>query len=158
MNKPIKRNENLVPVSREHHATLLFCWKLRNGVKAEINPERITKYVNWFYQNHIQHHFKTEEKLLFTDFNDEMVQRALNEHQLILAKINEINVKAKENSYVLFNELADLVDGHTRFEERQLFPYLEETFSEDELEKIGEILHGDEHSAVENYEDEFWKK
>ena len=36
--------------------------------------------------------------------------------------------------------------------------YKKETFSEGELEKIGEILHGDEHSAVENYEDEFWKK
>ena len=63
--KPIKRNENLVPVSREHHATLLFCWKLRTGVKGETEPERMIRYTNWFWLHHLQSHFATEEKLLF---------------------------------------------------------------------------------------------
>ncbi|UOE40962.1 hemerythrin domain-containing protein [Chryseobacterium suipulveris] len=156
--KPIKRNENLVPVSREHHATLLFCWKLRNGVKMEIEPERITKYMNWFWKHHLEHHFDTEEKLLFIDHNDEMVKKGLEEHQRILAKINEINLRTEEKSYPLYHELADLVDQHTRYEERELFPYLEEKFSDQKLDEIGKTLHSEEHTALENYDDEFWVK
>ena len=156
--KPIKRNENIIPISREQHATLLFCWKLRKGVKAEIEPERMVKYINWFWTHHMEHHFQTEERLLFLDFNDEMVKKGLEEHQQILAKINEINVRTEEKSYPLFLELADLVDDHTRYEERQLFPHLEKKFSEEELNKIGAILHDEEHSALEDYEDEFWAK
>lgn len=156
--KPIKRNENLLPVSREHHATLLFCWKLRQGVKKEIEAERMTKYINWFWNNHLEHHFQTEEKLLFIDLQDEMIARGIEEHKKILAKINEINVRTAEKSYGLYLELADLVDDHTRYEERELFPWLEKKFSILQLKEIGEILHGEEHTAEENYEDEFWAK
>ena len=156
--KPIKRNENLVPVSREHHATLLFCWKLRTGVKAETEPERMIRYTNWFWLNHLQSHFATEEKLLFIDTEDEMVTKWLADHQRILAKINEINVRSNTKTYPLLLELATLIDDHTRYEERQLFPYLEEKFSELELGKIGETLHSEDHDAVEDYDDEFWAK
>ncbi|MBB5334282.1 hemerythrin domain-containing protein [Chryseobacterium koreense] len=156
--KPIKRNENIVPISREHHATLLFCWKLRKGVKAEVQPERMNRYINWFWKHHLEHHFQSEEQLLFLDVEDEMVNRGLNEHRLIIAKINEINVRTEEKSYPLYLELADLIDDHTRFEERQLFPYLENKLSVEELQKIGEILHGEEHNALEDYDDEFWAK
>jgi len=27
--KPIKRNENIMKLSKEHHFSLLFCWKIR---------------------------------------------------------------------------------------------------------------------------------
>ena len=50
MNKPIKRNPNLMPVSREHHATLLFCWKLRQGVKKDVSAERMKNYIYWFWK------------------------------------------------------------------------------------------------------------
>ncbi|WP_234111519.1 hemerythrin domain-containing protein [Chryseobacterium sp. R2A-55] len=155
-NKPIKRNRNIVPISREHHATLLFCWKIRKGVKAEVQPQRMTRYINWFWKHHLEPHFRSEEKLLFLDFKDAMVNRGLNEHQLIVAKINEINVRTLEKSDPLYLELADLIDDHTRFEERTLFPYLEEKLSDEELDKIGDILREEEHSALEDYDDEFW--
>ena len=156
--KPIKRNENLVPVSREHHATLLFCWKLRTGVKAETEPERMIRYTNWFWLNHLQSHFATEEKLLFIDTEDEMVKKGLADHQRILAKINEINLRPTAKTYPLLLELATLIDDHTRYEERQLFPYLEEKFSDQELGKSGEVLQGEDHDAVEDYDDELKKK
>lgn len=147
-----------MPVSREHHATLLFCWKLRQGVKKEVSTERMSRYINWFWENHMEHHFETEEKLLFIDKEDEMIQRGLDEHRQILSKINEINLRSAEKKYALCLELADLVDNHTRYEERELFPWLERKFSALELEEIGKTLHREEHSAKENYEDEFWSK
>ena len=154
--KPIKRNENLVPVSREHHATLLFCWKLRQGVKMEISPERISKYINWFWNHHMEPHFETEEKLLFLDVADPAIMRGLKEHQEIISKINEINVRGPEKSYALYLELAQLVNNHTRYEERELFPWLEEKLTEAELTAIGGKLHPEDHTAEEQYVDEFW--
>ncbi|MBF6609889.1 MAG: hemerythrin domain-containing protein [Chryseobacterium sp.] len=158
MNKPIKRNENLMPVSREHHATLLFCWKLKQGVKKEVSADRMKNYIHWFWKNHMLPHFKTEEELLFVETSDPMVARALNEHQRILSKINEISVRNEENVNEAILQLSDLVNQHTRYEERELFPYLEEHLTDENLTEIGRQLHGEEHNAEENYHDEFWAK
>lgn len=35
----MKRNENLVPLSRDHHFGLLCCWKIRQGIKKEVSQE-----------------------------------------------------------------------------------------------------------------------
>ncbi len=64
--KPIKRNENMVPLSRDHHFGLLFCWKIRQGLKAKIDLERIRKYILHFWKSHLEQHFKEEETLLFS--------------------------------------------------------------------------------------------
>ncbi|HMR20263.1 MAG TPA: hypothetical protein PKA53_13250 [Sphingobacterium sp.] len=155
--KPIKRNENIVPISREHHATLLFCWKLRSGVKMGVAHERICKYILWFREQHLNQHFKTEEELLFRDKNDPAIKKALDEHVLIRNQIEKLSdCKGDVDMQIL--ALADSIDKHTRYEERELFPYIEEKFPENELNEIGAALHVDERSAAEEYKDEFWIK
>src|SRR5678815_388733 len=65
MNQPIKRHNALQPLSREHHNALLFCWKIREGIKRHVEPERIKQYVNWFWKTHLANHFQTEERYIF---------------------------------------------------------------------------------------------
>ena len=60
--KPIKRNEFLKAISREHHHGLLLSWKIRAGIKKEVEPFRIKKYLDWFYTEHLLPHFEIEEK------------------------------------------------------------------------------------------------
>lgn len=43
MSQPIKRHPSLQPLSREHHYGLLLSWKIREGFKREVPPERIKK-------------------------------------------------------------------------------------------------------------------
>jgi len=136
--KPIKRNENLVPISREHHATLLFCWKLRQGVKKEISLDRIARYVKSFYDDHMLAHFRTEEQYLFTDHSDPKILKGLKDHLDILSQVD----------YILTSDMGDY--------ERELFPHLEKKFNHNELIKIGLSLHREEHTAKEEYDDEFW--
>jgi len=50
MSEPIKRNEALKPISRDHHHALLLGWKIRQGIKNKIPAERIKKYVIGFGQ------------------------------------------------------------------------------------------------------------
>src|SRR5690606_36276296 len=63
--KPIKRDENIQPFSREHHHGLLLSWKIKTGFKKNLELERIKRYTDWFYKNQLLPHFEAEEKYLF---------------------------------------------------------------------------------------------
>ena len=52
-NAPIKRTEVLKPLSHEHHHGLLLCWKIKTGIKKNIDAARIKKYADWFYRSHL---------------------------------------------------------------------------------------------------------
>lgn len=155
-NKPLKRNENLVKLSKDHHAGLLFCWKIRQGVKYHIETNRMIKYVKYFWDHHFASHFKEEEEFLFTLLKDKEVQKALDDHQKIKIFVDKIAVSGMENEEDVLLELADVVDDHIRFEERVLFPHLQEQLSDEQLEKVGEQIVNE--PLTDNYEDEFWKK
>ena len=154
--KPIKRNENIIPLSREHHGALLFCWKIRWGIHLNTEPDRISRYVKWFWDNELQPHQEDENKLLFFDTSDELVQRALNEHAKMKSDVADI-VSGKLQNVDAFLNLADFLEDHTRYEERVLFPHLEQKLSQEQLNNIGKVLHsGRERTADEDYDDEFW--
>ncbi|MFV0605787.1 MAG: hemerythrin domain-containing protein [Niabella sp.] len=154
--QPIKRNPHLIPISKEHHGTLLFCWKLKQGLAKNIDSSRIIKYIHWYWQNHIIPHFETEEKYLFVNEGDKMVLQALQEHQSIKESILSLDNMDEVEIRHTIEKISQLVNDHTRYEERELFPYLEETLSELELEAIGKALQKEEHTADEDYNDEFW--
>ncbi|HEU5054598.1 MAG TPA: hemerythrin domain-containing protein [Hanamia sp.] len=153
---PLKRDENLLKLSRDHHAGLLFCWKIRQGVKYHIAIERIIQYVKYFWDHHFATHFKEEEEFLFTQVRDEEVQKALDDHQKIKTFVDQVSVSGMEKEEDVLLELADTIGDHIRYEERVLFPHLQEKLSQEQLKKIGEQII--EEPLTDNYEDEFWKK
>ena len=155
-NSPLKRDENLLKLSRDHHAGLLFCWKIRQGVKYHVAVERMIEYIRYFWDHHFATHFKEEEEFLFAQIRDKEVQKALDDHQKIKTFIDQVSVSGMENEEDVLLELADTVDDHIRYEERVLFPHLQEKLSEDQLKTIGEQMV--EEPLTDNYEDEFWKK
>lgn len=155
--KPIKRNENLVILSREHHFGLLFCWKIRKGLKTNVATERIGKYVGFFWDNHLRQHFEEEEAHLFLKVQDSECRKGLGQHQEIKSLLKRILAADAEPAHTLLNQLADKVDAHIRFEERELFPHLERTLPEEELKRIGAALeHAHTIPFKDNYPDEFW--
>ena len=155
--KPIKRSKHIVILSREHHTGLLFCWKIRQGLKKEVNTSRIQKFACYFWNAHLASHFREEEELLFNKVNDDFCRLALQQHQEIRVLINQ--VKANAPTPELLTHLADSVDNHIRFEERELFPHLEKVLDEQELINIGAAL-AESHAAPDkdNFQDEFWVK
>ena len=148
---PIKRNENLKPISREHHHGLLLCWKIKTGLKKDVKPERIKTYVDWFYTNHILPHFEIEEKNIFPILgNDhELVKRALSEH-INLKQHFESKTDILENLKLIEKEL----DEHIRFEERVLFNEIQSVATEAQLLQIKEVHTETEFS--DNVTDAFW--
>lgn len=101
MKEPIKRIEQLKALSREHHQGLLLCWKIREGIKQNIETVRIKKYVDWFWINHLQRHFEAEENLLFPILGsqNELIQQALTEHR----RLKRLFENKKDIHPTLFN-------------------------------------------------------
>lgn len=155
--KPIKRNKHLIQLSKDHHFTLLFSWKIRQGLMNDVDAVRLKNYVQFFWLNDMQQHFRDEEVILFAPLNDDKVRKALEDHKQIKGLVDTILSEA-DSSKILkqLPLLADMVDNHVRFEERELFPHLERNLTEEQLEKIGAELKKE--PVLQNYEDEFWLK
>ena len=150
MPKPIKRHQSLQPVSREHHHGLLLSWKIRTGLQREVAVERIKKYVDWFWENHLQAHFDFEEKYMFPILGKEnkLIKRALREHSR-LKRLFTATDKIERNLSLIEEELT----AHIRFEERILFQEIEAIASKEQL-KVIEEAHSK--NLTDEWEDEFW--
>lgn len=154
--KPVKRNENIAKLSRDHHGSLMFCWKLRNGIKHGASTERMANYIRYFREQHFNPHFREEEEILFAPLHDEKVQHALDDHVKIKKMIDDILFSDSFDQKEELNILADTVDAHVRYEERILFPHLEKQLSGEQLETIGKQISDD--AIKDNWDDEFWVK
>ncbi|WP_339886971.1 hemerythrin domain-containing protein [uncultured Flavobacterium sp.] len=148
---PIKRNEYLKAISREHHHGLLLCWKIRTGFKKEVDPIRIKKYVDWFYENHLIPHFEVEEKYIFTILGNEheLVKKALTEHRRLIC-LFESKTDILKNLTSIEVEL----ESHIRFEERVLFGEIQTIATEEQLQLI-KTNHSEENFS-DNVTDPFW--
>ena len=151
MPEPIIRHIALQPISHEHHHGLKLSWKIRQGLKLAVDPERIKKYTDWFWQHNLKSHFDFEEIHIFPILgnNHPSVKRALREHSR-LKKIIHSADQIEKNLSLLEEELV----AHIRFEERVLFNEAEAIATAEQLEKISQA-----HSVVvcEDWPDKFWQ-
>lgn len=158
MPQPIKRSKSLVSLSKEHHDGLLLCWKVRTGCRNKTELTRIANYIVQCYQTNLKQHFEHEETLLFSLLpdTDEMKIKALEQHQILAGIVEKLdrNNDCTESTLLSF---ADELDDHIRFEERQLFNYIETIVEPAQLEKAGNILNKLhlQHCETE-WQDEFW--
>src|SRR5690606_31501062 len=139
--KPIKRGKELVQLSRDHHGGLLLSWKIRTGFRKGIEEKRITDYILYFFEADLKEHFRQEEELVFCliDKDDAMRIRAEKEHEEIYQMIKGIREKRPVEESRL-QSFADFLEKHIRFEERELFPYIEENAAQEKLGEAGKII------------------
>lgn len=152
----MKRNINLQELSRDHHHGLLLGWKIRQGLKYMTKPEVIAEYVAYFFKEALVPHFKEEETHVLRYLSDEdpYKQRTLKEHKDISALISQLSLRPVDDAALL--NLGEQMDSHIRFEERELFPYLQEALDDESLEKIGAAIASDHKPFVEDFPLEFW--
>ena len=153
--KPIKRSEQLKPLSHDHHEGLMFSWNIKQGLKKGANLKTISKYVQWYWDGHLQLHFKKEDELLvpLMPADDKLVLRMSEEHEQIEALIH-INSNIADEANL--SSIADLVNDHIRFEERSLFPHIEASLTQYQLDFISKKLLVAP-AACGKWENEFWK-
>lgn len=154
--KPIKRSEQLAPLSREHHDGLLFAWKIKEGLANQAPLDKLRQYSMWYWRNHIKPHFFQEEKILvpYMPQGHPMATRLKEEHDHIRELILGLDDEADKRTLIL---LTDLINNHIRFEERELFVYLEGLLTKEKLDEI--FVQLEKHPvSCDEWKDEFWVK
>jgi hemerythrin-like domain-containing protein len=154
---PIKRNAAIAEFSRDHHFALLLVWKIREGIKKSIEPERISKYVIHFFDTELKAHFKDEEALLFSQIpsDNKLRIQAENDHKAIYRLVSDL--QKNQTDEILLQSFADTLEKHIRFEERELFNYIQDNISETALTNIAASLKTRDHESEKDWTDIFWK-
>ena len=153
---PIKRHPAMVSFSKDHHFGLLLVWKIRQGLKKSIEAGRIGKYVLFFFSEDLLKHFWDEEKLLFSRLRaDDLLRiQAEEDHAVIYHLIKDIRNQTEDTG--LLTQLADRLEKHIRFEERELFNHLQSVIGADELALIEKRIGNDSKEIDEKWDDIFW--
>jgi iron-sulfur cluster repair protein YtfE (RIC family) len=155
MEQPIKRHIALQPISHDHHQGLLVCWKIKTGLTKSIAPQRIKSFLDFYYQTHLQAHFKLEEAYIFSILGLEhgLIKQAIAEH-ISLEKLFD----QQDDLINVLPQIENQLRSHIRFEERVLFNEIQKVATEKELAKVEEI-HSDNkemNEQIESWKDNFW--
>lgn len=150
---PLKRHPVLHHLSHDHHHGLLLCWKIRQGFKFGASPERIKSYCEWFWNSYLEAHFEEEEKVIFPILSaeDPLIKHVLSEHKRLRKLFS-----SWENPEITLGQIEEELEKHIRFEERVLFPVVQEKASPEQLAEIGK--YGAREKFVEKDSDIFWEK
>jgi iron-sulfur cluster repair protein YtfE (RIC family) len=153
---PIKRHQAIVSFSKDHHFVLLLVWKIRRGLAKAVQPERISRYVLYFFEQDLQHHLADEEVHLFCRLpaDNTLRKQAEQDHAYLRKLIAAIRCHPEFSE--LLETLANTIERHVRFEERELFNILQAFLGETELTEIALRLQYDNKSVDENWPDHFW--
>lgn len=123
----MQRSQQLIPLSHDHHHGLVFCKRIESRLDKQEDPARIIEYVLDFWRKELVSHFEEEEHQFFPllpETNSELVQ-ALSEHAALRALIHEFETSNGSQTEQL-RRFASLLRSHIRFEERVLFPLIEQ--------------------------------
>jgi len=137
------RHEALIPLSREHHHTLVLALRLKKGGPTttkdnwpiDLEEQRIATLR--FFRHEILPHFALEERTIFPAAvhiaaAQAIVQTLRAQHHEIARRFQSLDSISAEDAPTLltaFRELGELLDTHIRLEERTLFPLMERELS-----------------------------
>lgn len=151
----VHRDGTMVSLGRDHHYDLMFCWRLKQGIKKNVDLSRLWQYVRYFWFNHLREHLSEEENLLFGRIHDDLSTRGYQEHNQIRRQIRKIFYQRQEKEAYL--KLIDLLMAHIHYEEDVLFPHLENILPAQFLAEVSHpIANLHQQSVHDDYADVFW--
>lgn len=154
---PIKRHPAIVQFSRDHHFGLLLVWKIKQGLRNDVDAKRISSYVQFFFTEDLQNHFKEEEEELFSKLppDDTLCEQAKADHVKIVKLVQTMT--NDESNIALLHEFSTALDQHIRFEERTFFNYLQDHLTNSELDQLAAQHRERKVDIDDRWEDKFWE-
>lgn len=141
----LKRHPSLIPFSHDHHHALVHARRLRDAADSpgETRLEAAQAFAD-FFTAETTTHFRDEEELLFPLLGaaesrpDALLARLLLEHAELRALASDLRraVDAASVPPALLTRIGELLERHIRSEERELFPLIERTASEADLDAL----------------------
>lgn len=147
-----KQSLELVPLIEEHNEVILFCERIREGLRTKIEVKRIKEYIDWFKVNYLDPHFEIENKYIFPILgnNNVRVKRALANHR----RLNRLFEETTDLNKIL-NKIEEELSSYIGFEERILYNEIRTIATPQQLvdiEKSHELLN-----FTDDWEDQFWE-
>lgn len=137
---PLQRHPSLQPFSRDHYVGLQQSQRLVKGATLDAEHRRTT--VATFleiWDREIDDHFAEEERLLLPLVQSADAERLQQEHRelrrCVASTRDEQNQTAPDPEAM--RALGQMLNDHIRWEERHLFPTIQDTTDSDVLEAIG---------------------
>lgn len=137
----MKRHQSLASLSSDHHHGLNMARMLRSA-KREKGADSAEAYLKLreFYDSELKEHFSEEEEILVPYLrSNEMIIRMCDEHAQLHKLYDSLNTTTDLNTTLI--RFGELLDSHIRFEERELFPMIENTLPEEKLIEIGDRIN-----------------
>jgi iron-sulfur cluster repair protein YtfE (RIC family) len=143
----MKRHPVLIPLSREHHDSLILARLLQKDAPAykglPTDPAGKAEYAFQFYHDELIGHFDEEEKILpyIKGINDELdlfIKIIPEEHEELTKYFMEIKDHSDLPSHL--DKLGKALELHVRKEERQFFPLIQESCTDDQMDEIARAL------------------
>ena len=143
----MKRHPSLVHLSREHHGALILARLLQKDAPAykglPSDAEGKAVYALKCYREDLIKHFEEEEKILpfVKGINTELdllIGAILDEHKQLHISFRAIKYNTDLSGHL--DTLGKALELHVRKEERQLFPLIQESCSEDLMTAIDKSL------------------
>jgi hemerythrin-like domain-containing protein len=142
----MKRHPALVPLSHDHHHGLVQARSLRRAAERSDREHQLQAAAEFvtFFAGEGAGHFREEEELLLPLLADrpdpagELLAEIAAQHATIRALARELRRSIRQGSVEAgqLHRLGELLERHIRLEERSLFPLIERTATDAELEEL----------------------
>lgn len=139
----MRRSAALAPLSRDHHDALVIAMTLTRASDATAQSSAIL-FAD-FISEHEARHFALEESLLLPalppgEQGRLLAERVLADHRYLRDAAEQLRLGSSQPTVEQLHSLGGRLRAHVQLEERELFPYLEQSLDVTTLERIGADL------------------
>lgn len=156
----MKREEQLQPLSHQHHNGLMAALLLKKGVGKQAELTVMGDFILSVWNGELRNHFIKEEVYLHPHVLQipslmEKYEQMKTEHHEIRHVVDAVRSGNSDKELII--QFHTLLENHIRFEERDLFPYIEQHIQPEQLNELGRNLHQLESKACSDYPVKFWE-
>ncbi len=156
----MKRAEQLQKLSHQHHNGLMAVLLLKKGIEKHAAVDVLNGFIIHTWENELRTHFIKEEVYLHPHFLHlpelmPMYEQMKTEHHAIRRMIDA--VRNGESSVELITSFYTLLEKHIRFEERELFEYIQTHIGAEHFAAVETSLDDLTAKACSDYPIKFWE-
>jgi hemerythrin-like domain-containing protein len=139
------RHDAIAELSRDHHQALFQAMALKRA--TDENHGQVAADFVRFFDEHANRHFEIEEQVLLPEWAvlagieqtvDPIVTQMLREHVELRAMVRLL--RAGDIDLAFVREVGQRLDAHVRHEERKVFPMIQQSLTDDQLQLLAQQM------------------